>query len=177
MRVGQHFRSKKSMYGLFCGRSIRVSFSGGDSMLRAALRLGGVAGLLAIAGCTMCCHPYDYCGPVLEADGCQTCASNTRAGSILAGTREAVPSPEPMQHQSQPATLSRAAVERQIHGDQRLGDVPGSQRMLSEADRVVDSGTTSTDQPQVAAELLAEPAKPLPTQGWTARRPTQEVLR
>jgi hypothetical protein len=146
-------------------------------MLRAALRLGGVAVLLTIAGCTMCCHPYDYCGPVYEADGCQTCSSNARAGSILAGTRGVAPSPDPVQHQSQRAAVSPAAIQRQIYGDERLGDVSGSQRMLSETDRVVDSGTSSAEQPQVVAELSAEPAKPLPTQGWSARRPTQEVVR
>jgi hypothetical protein len=41
--------------------------------------------ILAISqGCTMCCHPYDNCGPVYDAscEGRPYC-SNSRAGSIL----------------------------------------------------------------------------------------------
>jgi hypothetical protein len=45
----------------------------------------GVLYILAISqGCTMCCHPYDNCGPVYDAscEGRPYC-SNNRAGSIL----------------------------------------------------------------------------------------------
>jgi hypothetical protein len=37
---------------------------------------------LLSAGCTMCCHPYDYCGPVYDGGQC----SNERAGSVLDGS-------------------------------------------------------------------------------------------
>jgi len=41
-------------------------------------------GLLALAnGCTMCEHPYDYCGPVISEAG--PVSGNVRAGSILSG--------------------------------------------------------------------------------------------
>jgi hypothetical protein len=43
------------------------------------------AGLLCLivlcTGCSMCCHPYDYNGPVYDSNG--QCLSNVRAGSIL----------------------------------------------------------------------------------------------
>ena len=38
--------------------------------------------LIMAAGCAMCAHPYDYCGPVI--DDPQACCPNARAGSILA---------------------------------------------------------------------------------------------
>jgi hypothetical protein len=52
-------------------------------------RLSGMALLgviLSGAGCTMCCHPYDYCGPVYQpgCDGKPFC-SPCRCGSILDG--------------------------------------------------------------------------------------------
>ncbi|HEY4761591.1 MAG TPA: hypothetical protein VIH42_13500 [Thermoguttaceae bacterium] len=44
----------------------------------------GVLGLLALCvGCTMCCHPYDYSGPVYDSSG--QSISDVRAGSILIG--------------------------------------------------------------------------------------------
>jgi hypothetical protein len=46
--------------------------------------LGVLALLILSSGCTMCCHPYDQCGPVYE-DSCGAFCSNTRAGSILDG--------------------------------------------------------------------------------------------
>ena len=46
----------------------------------------GIAGLLAFSlGCTMCGHPYDYCGPTYTGGPCGgSCDTRTRAGSILA---------------------------------------------------------------------------------------------
>ena len=54
-------------------------------MFRMALGLGVVAVLLAVAGCTMCCHPYDYCGPVYDDCGYHSCSPCSRAGSVLSG--------------------------------------------------------------------------------------------
>jgi hypothetical protein len=43
-----------------------------------------MATFLAItAGCTMCAHPYDYCGPVYAGQNCEPCNPQARAGSIL----------------------------------------------------------------------------------------------
>jgi hypothetical protein len=46
------------------------------------LSLGLLVGLLA--GCNMCQNPYDYCGAVVQPDGCMNCAFNTRQGSVFA---------------------------------------------------------------------------------------------
>ena len=65
-----------------------VSRGKGGSMFRMALSLGVAAVLLAVAGCTMCCHPYDYCGPVYDDCGCHSCSPCYRAGSVLSGSPE-----------------------------------------------------------------------------------------
>jgi hypothetical protein len=47
--------------------------------------LGVVAILAFSTGCTMCCHPYDECGPVFNDSSGRSYCSNVRAGSILEG--------------------------------------------------------------------------------------------
>ncbi len=43
-----------------------------------------VAALLAVsAGCRMCSHPNDYCGPTFDRGSCQSCDPIARSGSIL----------------------------------------------------------------------------------------------
>jgi hypothetical protein len=48
----------------------------------------GILGILTLlsftTGCTMCCHPYDNCGPVFD-NSCGSFCSTARAGSILEG--------------------------------------------------------------------------------------------
>jgi hypothetical protein len=44
--------------------------------------------LLAATGCTMCDHPYDYCGPTFSGECGQTCNPLARAGSILSPPAE-----------------------------------------------------------------------------------------
>lgn len=251
-------------------------------MLRTALGLGVVTVLMAAAGCTMCCHPNDYCGPVQDGCGCQacpSCPSRTREGSILSGmsqmpqshgtiqsremmpSQELTPSPDPMPTREvspspstetmtpvpettrrpartkqtpsatrsnvaarasvvpkssggasrvstasrvdntsvqsttalQPSTASRpstaqrastparpdvdAAMNRQIKGDARPGDVPGSERIVSVTDRVVGEPADSQAVPQLVADSAADDATPITSKGWTARRPTPQIIR
>ncbi len=147
-------------------------------MLRTALGLGVIAVLLVAAGCRMCSHPYDYCGPVYYGDGCQSCSPHSRAGSILSGAPELTPSPELVRHQTQSKTVSRESLRNQVQSDVRAGDVPGSEQIVSVTDRVVESpSAASADPPQVATDASTESAKPLPAKGWTARRPAPEVTR
>jgi hypothetical protein len=44
-----------------------------------------LVGLVALSGCTLCCSPYDYCGPTFTGGDGQPCDPNARAGSILSG--------------------------------------------------------------------------------------------
>jgi hypothetical protein len=54
--------------------------------------LGFVVVLVCTTGCTMCCHPYDECGPVFSPNACgDDYCSSARAGSILDGQ---APAPE-----------------------------------------------------------------------------------
>ena len=58
-------------------------------MVRTIFALCMVALLAVTAGCRVCAHPYDYCGPLFDGQGGQyCCCPNARAGSIL--------SPNPM---------------------------------------------------------------------------------
>jgi hypothetical protein len=139
-------------------------------MFRAALGLGIVAVLLLLVGCQMCCHPYDYSGPVYDGQGCRSYGPTSRAGSILSGTPQLTPSLDLAQRPAQGRTVSsRASLQNQVKGDVRPGDVPGSQRIVSVTDRVVEPSTTS-EQPQLAAGSSTQSADPLPVNGWTARR-------
>ncbi len=53
-------------------------------MHRTGLLYTVVAALLVLsAGCRMCSHPHDYCGPTFDRDGCQSCNPLARSGSIL----------------------------------------------------------------------------------------------
>jgi hypothetical protein len=41
--------------------------------------------LVVATGCTMCAHPFDYCGPTYTGDCGEQCIPNARAGSICSG--------------------------------------------------------------------------------------------
>jgi hypothetical protein len=162
-------------------------------MFRMALGLGCTAILLAATGCNMCCHPYDHSGPVYSQDGCQSCG-HCRAGSILCGN------PQPSLALAQPPVKNEKSVlasalptrfnpsERSavVDGTSRRmpsgfkaelkpGDVPGSERIISVTERVVKPAAESS-QTQMAEDSSPD-SSPLPSRGWTARRPTPEVLR
>jgi hypothetical protein len=66
-------------------------------------------------------------------------------------------------------------VQARVKGKVQTGDVPGSEKIVSVTDRVVKPAAES---PQVAEDSPSQPSTPSPTAaGWTARRPTSEVLR
>ena len=51
-------------------------------------------GLISLAaGCSMCAHPYDDCGPTAQSGNGAPCCPTARAGSILAGDVAQVASP------------------------------------------------------------------------------------
>jgi hypothetical protein len=54
----------------------------------------------------------------------------------------------------------------------QLGEVPGSEQILSVTERTVESPTVVADSSAEAAGPATEPAK-----GWTARRPTGAIMR
>jgi hypothetical protein len=163
-------------------------------MFRTALGLSSVAILLASAGCNMCSHPYDNSGPVYSQDGCQS-SPHARAGSILAGDSQPTSSPAapqtPIQEKSVPSVSARpktqgqsvsfdtvgGRVQNRVKGPSQTGDVPGSERVVSVTDRVVKPADDSSQVAEESSPESSESSKPLPSSGWTARRPTPEVLR
>ena len=52
-------------------------------MVRSVFALTAAGLLVLTAGCRMCAHPYDYCGPTVTGEGCQECLPTARACSIL----------------------------------------------------------------------------------------------
>jgi hypothetical protein len=65
-----------------------------------------------------------------------------------------------------------------VRGTARLGDVPGSEKIISVTDRTVGPSASAGEQQTVAAESATEESsRPLPASGWTARRPTTELQR
>lgn len=204
-------------------------------MFRMTLGMFAVALLLSATGCQMCCHPYDYSGPVYS-DGCQ-CSGGARAGSIFAGggvtSTGTVPpdgqvkrgvkkqiSDEPSSYVSErpktkvsrpapvidsgenwsPTVGSAVKYKRQASvgrpakvaesgenwspevaaavKSQRPGYVPGSERIISVTERVVKpAGDSSQSGEQLADKSGPSTSESMPSSGWTARRPTPEVLR
>lgn len=100
--------------------------------------------------------------------------SRTAAAHATPNTR--VPTNAPRMTSRAPATPDSIdeRVPGRIFGQPQPGDVPGSERVVSVTERILGS---SGDSSSAAVESSAEPSKPMPTSGWTARRPTSDVLR
>jgi hypothetical protein len=184
MRVGQAFWPKITVYRFFLSDEAALASIGGKgrSMLRTALALSVVAVLLATAGCTMCCHPCDYCGPVYEGQCGGACSGHSRVGSILSGgtpqtqmaTETAV-----VRRQQTGQSISQTSLQDRIKHEVRPGDVPGSQKIVSVTDRVVGPSADSAASTELAADASPEPkpSQPVTSKRWTARRPTPETIR
>jgi hypothetical protein len=158
-------------------------------MFRTVLGVSSVAILLAATGCTMCSHPFDNSGPVYSQDECQS-SGHARAGSVLDKNPQPSESLEQTQTEEKPTSLVSARPKMQGHSvssdtaggrvhakvteKTNAGDVPGSERIVSVSEQVVKP---AADSPQVAEESPSDSSQPLPSTGWTARRPTPEVLR
>jgi hypothetical protein len=138
-------------------------------MFRRAFGSGFLVVVLALTGCTMCCHPYDRCGPVYT-QGCYSC-THGRVGSVFEGTTQPIPD------QTQVARRSKGNVQARTGGPTKLGIVPGSEKIISVTDRTVTPSSSAGESSVAAAETPTEPAKPLPSSGWTARRPATDVQR
>jgi hypothetical protein len=84
-------------------------------------------------------------------------------------------------NQSQGAARSRPQQELSgtrpqgpLLGKAQPGDVAGSERIVSVTERTVGP---SADSSQIADDPSPTPAKSLPSAGWTARRPTTDLMR
>ena len=136
-------------------------------MLRMALGLGLVAVSFTLAGCRMCQHPFDYRGPVYDyAPDCQSCSMQSRAGSILDNTLAPMPTPAQAEQ-----------YQEYVEDEMRLGDVPGSEQILSVTDRVVEPAVVATESSQMAGRSSPTSPDTLPATGWTARRSVPAMRR
>jgi hypothetical protein len=72
-------------FGIGCDNGIHPSVRGKRVclMVRATTCWAVVALVAVTAGCTMCDHPYDYCGPTVSGRCGPACGAEPRAGSIL----------------------------------------------------------------------------------------------
>ena len=145
-------------------------------MFRVVFGLGVVAALVATAGCRMCSHPYDYCGPVHFGQGCQSCLTHSRAGSILGGETQLL-SPRIQSETIQGETVQDGTVLNGTQVEMQLGDVSGSEQIISVTDRVVEPSMTPNEPSQIATGIPTKPLDTLPSGGWTARRPTSKIQR
>ncbi len=140
-------------------------------MIRMALSLG-LAGVLAAGfGCRMCSHPYDYSGPVYgDGNGYPASSPVARAGSILSGVPRATP--------AEAEDVRQYEYEELMEEDARLGDVPGSARIISVTDRAVEEDGASRITSSAPGEITptASP-RALPADGWTARRTAPDMRR
>ncbi len=76
-------------------------------MVRTIFALFSVGLVVATAGCRVCSHPYDYCGPLFDGGGGQyCCCPNARAGSIL--------SPDPRIGGCHGGALAPQVIERDV---------------------------------------------------------------
>jgi hypothetical protein len=102
----------------------------------------GILALLALCvGCTMCCHPYDYNGPVYDGNG--QCASNVRAGSILEGGDMETMSPPVNQGNIEETTPNvRQDSPNVRQGSPRAGEFEGATQILSVTDRKLEPSET-----------------------------------
>ena len=141
-------------------------------MLRAAGSLA-VAVLLFASGCTMCCHPYDDCGPVYHGD---SCSSHGRAGSILDGTAETASSLDVVENQ-QPTPAPRQAASYPVVSQTRSrGDARPPARLPAQSRSQASSRTRNqqyrtTDPQDFSAARSQQYSEARSQQYSQARRP------
>lgn len=173
-------------------------------MVRTSLAVAVLGVLATAAGCTMCCHSYDYCGPIYDGPYATGCEHNLRANSVFSGTAQMPPSTPTARQKAQgaqptaqppaqpalqsepqsglqpepqlvPQPMSESASQR-VPQSWSSGEMAGSERIISVTERTVEP-------PALTLDASAEPSSAttkttMPSRGWTARRSTDEsVLR
>ena len=109
----------------------------------------GILGLIALCvGCTMCCHPYDYNGPVYDNSG--QCLSNVRAGSILEGGDM-----ETISDSGNQKSIEKSSPNARL-GSPRGEESEGATQILSVTDRKLDTSET-------VAKLQSNDSQPIPS--------------
>jgi hypothetical protein len=101
-------------------------------------------------------------------------ATNSPTPAKVPGKTAAVRSKKSTHSQSASFTQKNGRIRGQVQGQARPGLVPGSEKIVSVTDRVVEPSGNPTAAQEVAQETvekpIAEPAKLQPSQGWVARQ-------
>lgn len=147
----------------------------------AKTRLLAICGAAAVAvgatGCTMCAHPYDYCGPTFTG-GHYTAGPEGRAGSILAGqvmsgpvamssAPDQVAPPSPQPHVAPPAKSPDDGYAPGQSPDITSG-IP-QEHVISVTDRRIDEAS-----PEVVQDSSSPAPRPVPSDR-TAKRPRSRI--
>lgn len=92
--------------------------------MRHILLILTLAGLTAAAGCRMCAHPYDECGPTFVGEcGPVCCNPYARAGSVLS---------PPLTPMAAPCETTMIEGSTPVEGDSSLEPIPiGEEVMIS----------------------------------------------
>jgi hypothetical protein len=115
----------------------------------------GILGLIALCvGCTMCCHPYDYNGPVYDNSG--QCLSNVRAGSILEGGDM-----ETISDSGNQKSIEKSSPNAR-QGSPRGEEVEGATQILSVTDRKLDTSETVAKSQSGDSQPIPSLAQPAP---------------
>jgi hypothetical protein len=138
----------------------------GRSMVRISFAVAVVAVLAATVGCTMCCHPYDECGPVYEGRFATGCSKNVRQGSVFSGTSDTSSETSPAHVNPQP-TPATDAVEEDGDAQQTTSKKKSASELTALA-----SGTSKK-----ATKTSTKKSQPVTPQRWTTKTTTDESLR
>lgn len=122
---------------------------------------GLLLGLIVLsAGCRMCAHPYDYCGPTFTGGGpCPP--TEPRAGSVLAAG--ATPVSEPATSQPSPAAPSATSTQSGTI-DYTMQNAGTISSLIQGAEGVGTEAATITESPATLPTTSSE------TPGWTSQR-------
>ncbi len=130
------------------------------------LWVGVAMGLLALgAGCRMCLHHYDYCGPLFDGQCGGACDPRARAGSILAGS--AAPVVDGVDESYGPALPDQATGLAPYFGPD-FGVPPEQGSSVTER-KLEDPPVEAAPAPEESTHTTPSPATG-ETQGWTAQK-------
>ena len=118
-------------------------------MVRTVLALSVVALITVAAGCTMCAHPYDYCGALYTGKcGPVVCDPTARAGSVLSPPMYPAYGPQIVPGTMQPVPNSETGPNT-MHPipDPLVGPAPGVEQQV-DMGRAVQSYRRTARRPQ-----------------------------
>ncbi|MBN1908969.1 MAG: hypothetical protein JW818_04455 [Pirellulales bacterium] len=93
-------------------------------VLFALIAVGLIAGA---TGCTMCAHPYDYCGPTFMGGCGEQCDPDYVAGSILSGAPTAAQGEETIVSEELMPVPEEEYGPRLLEPQEDLTSIPASQ--------------------------------------------------